>query len=98
MGFALPWRIVLLISGVLQRMLFGSKSEKVLRQIEQLEFQLEDLQVAAAIEEAHAASAADRTHQRSPSAVLCPSIFRAKYIRIYPAMRCVPSAVGGCVS
>jgi len=37
-------------------MLFGTKSEKVLRQIEQLEFQLEDLQAASAIEEAQAVS------------------------------------------
>jgi transposase len=35
-------RLVLLVEK-LQRMLFGAKSEKVLRQIEQLEFQLEDL-------------------------------------------------------
>jgi hypothetical protein len=33
---------------------FGAKSEKVLRQIEQLEFQLEELQAASAIEEAQA--------------------------------------------
>jgi transposase len=40
----------------LQRMLFGTKSEKVLRQIEQLELQLEELQAANAIEETRAAS------------------------------------------
>ncbi|MBS1823510.1 MAG: IS66 family transposase [Acidobacteria bacterium] len=40
----------------LQRMLFGTKSEKVLRQIEQLELQLEELQAANAIEEKHTAS------------------------------------------
>jgi transposase len=40
----------------LQRMLFGTKSEKVLRQIEQLELQLEELQAASAIEERRAAS------------------------------------------
>jgi transposase len=40
----------------LQRMLFGTRSEKVLRQIEQLEFQLEELQAANAIEEKRAAS------------------------------------------
>ena len=34
-------RLVLLVEK-LQHMLFGAKSEKVLRQIEQLEFQLED--------------------------------------------------------
>jgi len=43
-------RLVLLVEK-LQRMLFGTKSEKVLRQIEQLQFQLEDLQTASAIEE-----------------------------------------------
>src|SRR5271155_4689176 len=36
-------RLVLLVEK-LQRMLFGTKSEKVLRQIEQLELQLEELQ------------------------------------------------------
>jgi transposase len=35
----------------LQRMLFGAKSEKVLRQIEQLELQLEELGAADAVEE-----------------------------------------------
>jgi len=48
--------LVLLVEK-LQRMLFGTKSEKVLRQIEQLQFQLEDLQVAGAIEELRAAPA-----------------------------------------
>jgi hypothetical protein len=42
-------RLVLLVEK-LQRMLFGAKSEKVLRQIEQLELQLEELQAASAIE------------------------------------------------
>jgi transposase len=37
----------------LQRLLFGTKSEKVLRQIEQLELQLEDLQVATAADLQH---------------------------------------------
>jgi transposase len=48
-------RLMLLVEK-LQRMLFGRKSEKVLRQIEQLELQLEELQAANAIEE-HAAAA-----------------------------------------
>ena len=43
-------RLVLLVEK-LQRMLFGAKSEKVLRQIEQLELQLEELQAASAVEE-----------------------------------------------
>ena len=42
-------RLVLLVEK-LQHILFGQKSEKVLRQIEQLEFQIEDLQTADAVE------------------------------------------------
>ena len=58
-------RLVLLVEK-LQRMLFGTKSEKVLRQIEQLEFQLEDLQAASALEEAHAVSPAERPVPAKP--------------------------------
>ena len=48
-------------------MLCGTKSEKVLRQIEQLELQLEDLQAAAsAIEEAQAVSPAERPMAAKP--------------------------------
>jgi transposase len=50
----------------LQRMLFGAKSEKVLRQIEQLEFQLEDLQAASAIEEARAVPPTERPASAKP--------------------------------
>src|SRR5271155_4803915 len=50
-------RLVLLVEK-LQRMLFGTKSEKVLRQIEQLELQLEELQATNAIEERAAAASA----------------------------------------
>src|SRR5450631_1452832 len=58
-------RLVLLVEK-LQRMLFGTKSEKVLRQIEQLELQLEELQAASAIEELQAASPADRPVPAKP--------------------------------
>lgn len=58
-------RLVLLVEK-LQRMLFGTKSEKVLRQIEQLELQLEELQVANAIEERAAAASADRPVAAKP--------------------------------
>ena len=58
-------RLALLVEK-LQRMLFGAKSEKVLRQIEQLEFQLEDLQAASAIEEAQAVPPADRPASAKP--------------------------------
>ncbi len=46
-------RLTLLVEK-LQRMLFGTKSEKVMRQIEQLELQLEELQTASALEESTA--------------------------------------------
>ncbi len=52
-------RLVLLVEK-LQRMLFGAKSEKVLRQIDQLELQLEELQAASAIEELKAVAPAER--------------------------------------
>src|ERR1700677_34515 len=58
-------RLVLLVEK-LQRMLFGAKSERVLRQIEQLQFQLEDLQVASAIEELQAVSPAERRVPAKP--------------------------------
>lgn len=52
-------RLVLLVEK-LQRMLFGAKSEKVLRQIEQLELQLEELQAASAIEEIKTSAPEDK--------------------------------------
>lgn len=58
-------RLALLVEK-LQRMLFGAKSEKVLRQIEQLQFQLEDLQVASAIEELQAVAPAERPVAAKP--------------------------------
>ena len=50
----------------LKHMLFGRKSEKVLRQIEQLEFQIEDLQAASAIEEMQAPYAAEQPVPAKP--------------------------------
>jgi transposase len=58
-------RLVLLVEK-LQRMLFGAKSEKVLRQIDQLELQLEELQAASAIEESKAVAPADRPAPAKP--------------------------------
>lgn len=58
-------RLVLLVEK-LQRMLFGTKSEKVLRQIEQLELQLEELQAASAIEEIKSTAPADRPVPAKP--------------------------------
>jgi transposase len=58
-------RLVLLVEK-LQHMLFGARSEKVLRQIEQLQFQLDDLQVASAIEELQSVSPAERPVPAKP--------------------------------
>jgi transposase len=58
-------RLVLLVEK-LQRMLFGTKSEKVLGQIEQLELQLEELQATNAIEERAAVASADRPVAAKP--------------------------------
>jgi transposase len=57
--------LVLLVEK-LQRMLFGTKSEKVLRQIEQLELQLEELQADNVIEERAAVASAARPMAAKP--------------------------------
>ena len=58
-------RLVLLVEK-LQRMLFGAKSEKLLRQIDQLQLQLEELQAASAIEESKAVAPAERPAPAKP--------------------------------
>jgi transposase len=58
-------RLVLLVEK-LQRMLFGTKSEKVLRQIGQLELQLEELHAASAVEELQAVAPAERPVAAKP--------------------------------
>ena len=58
-------RLMLLVAK-LNQMLFGRKSEKVLQQIEQLEFQLEDLQAASAVEEMQAPTPAERPTPAKP--------------------------------
>ena len=58
-------RLVLLVEK-LQRMLFGAKSEKVLRQIDQLELQLEEMQAANAVEELRAVAPAERPVAAKP--------------------------------
>ena len=50
----------------LQRMLFGTKSEKVLRQIEQLELELEDLEASSAAEEHATSTRASRPAAAKP--------------------------------
>jgi transposase len=58
-------RLVLLVAK-LQHMLFGRKSEKVLRQIEQMEFQLEDLQAGSVVEEAQLLPSTERQAPAKP--------------------------------
>jgi transposase len=58
-------RLVLLVEK-LQRMLFGTRSEKVLHQIEQLELQLEELHAASAAEELQAVAPAERPVAAKP--------------------------------
>lgn len=58
-------RLTLLVEK-LQRMLFGTKSEKVVRQIEQLELQLEELQASSAAEEHRASARAKRPLAAKP--------------------------------
>jgi transposase len=50
----------------LKHMLFGRKSEKVLRQIEQLELQIEDLEVATVVEEIQAIAPTERPAPAKP--------------------------------
>ena len=50
----------------LKHMLFGRKSEKVLRQIEQLELQIEDLEVASVVDETQAIAPAERLAPAKP--------------------------------
>ena len=58
-------RLMLLVEK-LRRMLFGTKSEKVLRQIEQLELQLEELHSANAVEELQAVTPMERPVTAKP--------------------------------
>ena len=58
-------RLALLVEK-LQRMLFGTKSEKVLRQIDQLELQLEELQAASAVKEMRATAPEDKPAPAKP--------------------------------
>ena len=58
-------RLMLLVAK-LQHMLFGRKSEKVLRQIEQMEFQLEDLQAGSVVEEARLLPSTERQAPARP--------------------------------
>ena len=90
-------RLALLVKK-LQRMLFGAKSEKVLRQIEQLSSSLKICRQPVPLRRRRRFLPQSVPHQRSPSAAPCRSIFRAKSTLTCPAMRPAPTAVEGCAS
>ena len=73
-------RLKLLVTK-LQRLLFGTKSEKVLRQVEQLELQLEELEVASAADLYQAEARSAKPAAAKPFAARFPSIFRARCTR-----------------
>ena len=58
-------RLMLMVEK-LQRMLFGTKSEKVLRQLDQLELQLEELQASTAAEEHRAVASVEKRAPGKP--------------------------------
>ena len=82
----------------LNQMLFGRKSEKVLRQIEQLEFQLEDLQVASAVEEVQTAAPAERPTAAKPHRGPLPEHLLRDVHTHMPGMSPAPAAAAGSAS
>jgi Transposase C of IS166 homeodomain len=77
-------------------MMFGTKSEKIAREVEQLELKLEELETGQA-ERAPASPAGSSTAREAKRSVaLCPSICRAKPTPIClwkePAQRAAVSA------
>ena len=83
-----------LIIAKLRRMMFGTKSEKIAREVEQLELKLEELETGQA-ERAQQALPVAAPPARSGSVALCPSICPAKPTPIClwkePAQRAVVS-------
>jgi len=90
-------RLVLLVAK-LKQMLFGRKSEKVFRQIEQMSSSSKTCRPPAPSEKRRLLLSGSVLRRRSPSAVLCPSIFCARSTPIGQYTRHAPIAVAGCVS
>jgi len=76
----------------LQRMLFGAKSEKVLRQIEQLELQLEELGAAELSRRSGCLLQSNGPLPPSLFAVLYRSIFGARFTLMCPITPPAPTA------
>ena len=86
-------RLMLLVEK-LKHMLFGRKSEKVLRQIEQLEFQIEDLEVAIAVEEIQAIPGLQRPVPAKPFRRPLPEHLPREILTHMPAHEACPDCGG----
>ena len=85
-----------LIIARLRRMMFGTKSEKVTREIEQLELKLEELETR---QSERAATTSTVTGAKSkPTPRPLPSTCRAKCTRICQMKLHAPSAAASCAS
>ena len=84
-----------LIIAKLRRMMFGTKSEKIAREVEQLELKLEELETGEAARPPAAAPTSSTALGENGSVVHCLSIYHAKPTRICllkkPAQRAVVS-------
>ena len=93
-----------LLLAKLHRMQFGRKSEKLTRQIEQLELRLEELESKPQRARAQRASTGSRPlplrllRQRNPRAAHCPIIFRDKRAGTNRKKRRVRNARANCAS
>jgi transposase len=90
-------RLVLLVEK-LQRMLFDTKSEKFLPQIEQLELQHKELRAASAVEELQAVAPAERPVAANPFRSPLPEHLPREIHTHSPAVTPTPTAVAGCAS
>lgn len=86
-------RLMLLVEK-LKHMLFGRKSEKVLCQIEQLEFQIEDLEVATAVEEIQAIPGLQRPVPAKPFRRPLPEHLPREILTHMPAHEACPDCGG----
>ena len=88
-----------LLLAKLHRMQFGRKSEKLERQIEQLELRLENWNRIAARRNRRCRNQLllrPLQLRRSPHAVLCPIICRDKRADTSPKKRCARNAMASC--
>jgi hypothetical protein len=88
-----------LIIEKLKRMMFGTRSEKVSIQLEQLELHLEELETARAAAEASAEVPAAETKPKSrPSRKPLPAHLPREVVTHLPGQDCAPIAAKRCVT